>query len=78
MYYFHLCNDGIIPDTDGTDLPDDAAAYEHAIRVAQELMFRSDGLLQERWSSWTMSVRDQNGTEIFAFPMDGSAAPGRN
>jgi hypothetical protein len=39
LYYFNV-NDGrrVLLDTEGTDLPDDAAAREHAIQVARELM----------------------------------------
>lgn len=39
LFYFHL-NDGdrLIPDQEGTDLPDHAAAHEHATIVAREIM----------------------------------------
>jgi hypothetical protein len=37
MYYFHLHDDKDVVDSDGTDLPDAAAAREHAAGVAREL-----------------------------------------
>jgi hypothetical protein len=39
-------------DPDGTELPDDAAAREYAIRVIQELQHREG----DNWRGWTMEV----------------------
>ena len=53
----------------GTDLSDLAAARSHAFGVAQELMFRSQGMLDHDWSLWRMLVHDDDGKELFSFPM---------
>ena len=68
-YYFHLCDNDLIVDSDGTELPDIDAARTHANGVARELMFKSDGLLDHAWSNWCMSVRDDAGVEVFSFTM---------
>ena len=47
-------------------------ARDHATGVAHELMLNSDGMLEQRWSDWTMSVYDGVGTELFSFPMNNS------
>ena len=67
MYYFHLHNDDDLVDTDGTDLPDVRAARSHANGVARELMFKSDGLLGQDWSRWSMTINDEAGVELFSF-----------
>jgi hypothetical protein len=69
MYYFHLRDDEKINDVDGTELADLEAARSHADGVAQELMFKSDGMLGEAWSKWTMVVHDNDGLELFSFLM---------
>lgn len=67
MYYFHLRDNETLLDSDGTELPDLSAARRHANRVARELMLRSDGLLRDRWSDWSMTVHDDDGRELFSF-----------
>jgi uncharacterized protein DUF6894 len=69
MYYFHLLDDETLSDVDGTDLIDVDAARAHATVVARELMLNSDGMLEQRWSAWTMSVQDHVGTELFSFAL---------
>ena len=69
MYYFHLYNDVPLRDDDGTDLMDVTAARDHAAGVARELTFRSQGLMGQEWSSWTMRVYDDEGTEQFSLAM---------
>jgi len=69
MYYFHLSDDHRLLDVDGTELTDLAAARSHAFGVAQELMFRSQGMLDHDWSLWRMLVHDDDGKELFSFPM---------
>ena len=69
MYYFHLRDNEKITDVDGTELIDLAAAHTHADGVAQELMFKSTGILGEEWSKWTMVVHDGDGLELFSFLM---------
>ena len=69
MYYFHLRDNEKITDVDGTQLDDLDAARSHADGVAQELMFKSSGILGEEWSKWTMVVDDGEGLELFSFLM---------
>jgi hypothetical protein len=69
MYYFHLYDHVEVLDNDGTDLIDLAAARDHAAGVARELTVKSDGLLEQQWSNWTMRVHDAEGTELFFLAM---------
>ena len=69
MYYFHLQDDETIIDSDGTELADLNAARVHAAGVARELTSNSGGILKQDWSEWTLSVRDELGTELFSFAM---------
>ena len=69
MYYFHLRNQDHLTDPDGTELVDVDAARAHALGVAKELKFKSDTLMDEAWSKWSMHVQDGDGTELFSFPM---------
>ena len=71
MYYFHLRDNEMIEDVDGTELTDIQAARGHANNVARELMFRNDEMLGEAWSMWSMHVHDSNGLELFSFEMSG-------
>jgi hypothetical protein len=36
----------------------------HALVVARELMFNSTGILGQRWSAWTMLVKDKDGKNV--------------
>jgi hypothetical protein len=57
-YYFHLKTPaGTIRDPDGTDLPDELSAREHARLVACELMQHR----QQRTRSWRIDVCDGEG-----------------
>ena len=76
MYYFHLRDNEPILDPDGTDLINVDAARDHADIVARELMFRTDGILGEEWSKWSMHVHDDDGVELFLFTM--GAVNGKN
>ena len=69
MYYFHLCDDVPILDSEGTDLDNVGAARAHAIVVAREITFKSEDFLDQDWSRWTMTVHDDMGTELFSFAM---------
>ena len=71
MYYFHLRDNVPILDEDGTLLIDIDAAQDHAHVVARELTFKTDGILGEAWSMWSMHVEDADGLELFSFPMAG-------
>jgi uncharacterized protein DUF6894 len=71
MYFFHLLDNEEVADSDGTELPDLAAARQHAKQVVSELTFKRDGMLQRSWSQWTMSVRDLDGQVLFSLPLSG-------
>jgi hypothetical protein len=59
-FHFHLRARGRIHrDPEGTELPDLAAAKDHAVAVAGELM-RGDGTRH-----WSMSVDDERGGALF-------------
>ncbi len=61
-YFFNL-NDGqkIIPDLEGTELPDDDAARAHAVQVARELARNRE----RETRSWRLAVCDAEGTLCF-------------
>jgi len=67
MYYFCLHDNDDVVDADGTELPDLMSAHEHARQVTRELTFRRPGMLERRWSQWTMFVRDSNGEVLLSF-----------
>jgi hypothetical protein len=69
MYYFHLRDQDMIHDVDGTELANMDAARAHADVVARELKFKNDTFLDEGWSRWSMHVHDDEGLELFSFPM---------
>jgi hypothetical protein len=69
MYYFDLCDDETLVDTDGTDLINVDAAHVHAAGVARELTANSVGFLDQNWSGWTMRVHDDGGLELFSLAM---------
>jgi hypothetical protein len=52
-----------------TVLLDKNAAMSHALVVARELMFKSTGMLGQRWSAWTMLVKDKDGKNVLMFPL---------
>jgi hypothetical protein len=56
-YHFVLkTRDDLIPDRDGSDWPNDAAAQEEATLVAQDLMRNEEA----KRGSWRIEVRDQD------------------
>jgi hypothetical protein len=61
-YFFNL-NDGqkIIPDLEGTELPDDDSARAHAVQVARELARNRE----RETRSWRLAVCDAEGTLRF-------------
>lgn len=69
IFYFHLCGEQSIHDTNGTKLADLNAARKHATTVARELTFQSTGMLGQNWADWTLSVRDADGKEVFSLAM---------
>ena len=69
MYFFHLEDQVSVHDVDGTELADVAGARAHAAVVARELTLNSTGMFGHAWDLWNMSVHDDEGTELFSFPM---------
>jgi hypothetical protein len=63
-YYFNVVNRVRLTDPDGTELPNSASAFVHALQVARELMFKRTGMLGHPWSAWTMRVNDRDGKTI--------------
>ena len=70
-YFFHLRNHDTIEDVDGTELADTVAARAHADGVARELKFKNADFHHQEWSNWSMHVHDDEGNELFNFPMSG-------
>jgi hypothetical protein len=68
-FYFSVADNTVLEDTDGTELPDVAAAREHARAVASELMHHRDEMCGQAWDEWTMVVKDEKGAEVFSFPI---------
>lgn len=64
-YFFNL-NDGerIIPDVEGTELPDDESARAHAAQVARELARNRE----RETISWRLAVCHADGTLCFEQP----------
>jgi hypothetical protein len=61
-YYFDLKNsEGTLLDTDGTELPDEGAAREHASQVVLELMRNAS----VRTRMWRLTVSDQDRMSCF-------------
>jgi len=75
LYYFHVRNGDTLADVDGTELSDETAARAHAKTVANELMFRRDGMLDRKWSDLSMTVHDEDGVELFSFPFTDVSEP---
>jgi hypothetical protein len=60
LYYFNLCfGERMLPDEEGMELPDRAAAREEALAVVRDLSDREDG---RRWASWFLEVADEQGS----------------
>ena len=60
IYYFHLSfGERMLPDEEGVELPNRAAAREEALAVIQDLSDREAGT---RWASWFLDVTDELGS----------------
>ena len=64
-YFFNL-NDGrrIVPDVEGTELPDDDSARAHGYQVVRELARNRE----RTTSSWRLTVCDAQGAPCFELP----------
>lgn len=73
-YYFNLKRrGGTLVDTDGTDLPHEAAAREHALHVMSELM-RNANVRTRAWRLAVMNQDRQSCFELFFASYDDSMA----
>jgi hypothetical protein len=52
-YHFAVKDAARYDDPDGTELPDDAAARDYAIRIIREVQHGEE----HNWTGWTMEVR---------------------
>jgi hypothetical protein len=68
-YFFHLHDAETLRDETGSTLSDNSAARDHAIGVAKELTFKSDKMLGQYWSHWTLRVEDDQGKLVLALPL---------
>ena len=60
IYYFHLSfGERMLPDEEGMQLPNRAAAREEALAVIEDLSDRAAG---RRWASWFLDVTDEQGS----------------
>jgi hypothetical protein len=63
-YYFNLYNDHTAIDAEGTDLPDDAAAHERAIREARYMAAESVKSYGHLVKHHRIAVVNQAGEEV--------------
>lgn len=75
-YFFDILDHGeTIRDLEGTDLPDDAAAREEAVRTAREMM--SDALLRgEPIDHRAFEIRGRHGELVERMPFMGAVPKG--
>jgi hypothetical protein len=64
--YYYRIRDGAggIPDSEGTDLPDDGAARKHAMAVIREIARNAE----PRTRHWQLDVHDSSGKLLFELP----------
>jgi hypothetical protein len=63
-YFFNVHHQGQGPDTEGTDLLDDAAAWREATLAAGELFKELDGSFQPG-QAWQLEVTDEQRKPIY-------------
>ena len=66
-FHFNIADNIVLEDSEGTELPDLAAARRHAHAVAVELMHHREGMLGQLWPDWTMIVKNDKGDEVYKF-----------
>ena len=64
-YHFAVKDAARYDDPDGTDVPDDAAARDYAIRIIREVQHGEE----HNWTGWTMEVW-QGGRRVWHLPFD--------
>jgi hypothetical protein len=63
-YFFNLNDGRIIPDLEGTELPDDDSARAHGCHVVRELARNRERTTR----SWRLTVCDAQGVPCFELP----------
>jgi hypothetical protein len=62
LYYFHLrFGDRTVPDDEGVELPNRAAARAEALAVIRDLTNPAVAGNPRRWASWFLQVADEGG-----------------
>jgi hypothetical protein len=68
-YHFNIkCEDRLVQDLEGSDLPDLAAAQQEALEVAREILANAIRQGQEPTGN-LISVTDENGHELAIVPL---------
>jgi hypothetical protein len=58
-FYFHIrAEETFIPDWEGTELPDLAAAHSHALKIIHDSMFYVSS--EPIWHEWMVKVADEH------------------
>jgi hypothetical protein len=64
-YYFPIQHNSVeYPDVEGSDLPDDKTAWNHATKACGEIIRDMDGKMQPN-TQWAMEVRGEAQLPIF-------------
>src|SRR5204863_3703817 len=62
LYFFQLSfGSRVVPDEEGVELRDRAAALEEALAIIRELTDRTGEGTRRRWASWFLEVDDEAG-----------------
>jgi hypothetical protein len=64
-YFFHVDDGEFIPDHEGVELPDLAAAQSEAVAASGAMLQDLDGEFWKRSSSWQMHVTDEADQLLF-------------
>lgn len=73
-FYFHIADTQVLPDEDGVELPDLAAARVEAISVAGS-MLRDHAMEFWRTGEWRVIVTDEDHDILFTIACQALAAP---
>jgi hypothetical protein len=72
-YFFHVHDGQDLPDTEGTELPNVAAAQSEAIRASGDMLSNHKGSAGF-WAGedWTMNVTDATGRSLLTLRFSGT------
>ncbi len=72
-FFFHVRDGQDLPDTEGTELPDVAAARTKVLRTSGKMLRGNKGAA-EFWSgdNWTMTVTDEVGRPVLTLRFSGT------